>query len=316
MNEKILEFLKEDKFVSGELLAKKLGISRTAIWKQIKTLKDVGYEIESVKNKGYRIISKPDVLLPGEIKSGIKTKIIGKKIIYFKKLTSTNSFCKTLVKKDIDEGTVVVVDIQEQGKGRKNRNWSSPEGGIWFSVILYPQIPPQNAMIVTMAASVSIVEAIKKFTGLNPLIKWPNDVLINGKKVCGILTELDAEVDEINHVIVGIGINVNNPLDKDLQNIATSLKIESNHDVSRVELFKNILNSFDKNYDYVKSLDYKKIRDLWFSNTDIIGKKVKVNHEKDVIFGIVSDIDESGCLIVNTSNGFEKIVAGDVTFIL
>lgn len=315
MNDKIISLLKKDEFVSGEVLAEKLGISRTAIWKQIRSLRDMGYEIESIKNKGYRLVLRPDIPLPEEIKSGLDTKIIGKDVLYFKKIDSTNLYCKKLVNDSDDEGIVVVADIQENGRGRKSRMWSSLSGGLWFSIILRPEIPPQNAMILTMAASVSIVEAIKENTGLKSVIKWPNDVLINGKKVCGILTELDAEMDKINYAIVGIGINVNNFINKDLQNIASSLKNESKKYISRVDLLKNVISNFDRNYSYVKSSDYKKIRDIWFSNANIIGKKVKVNREKDIVIGIVSDVDETGCLILNTNNGLEKIVTGDVIFL-
>ena len=204
MNDKLIGMLKKDKFVSGELLAEKLGISRTAIWKQIRSLKEVGYEIESVKNRGYRIVSKPDIPLPQEIKSGLETKIIGKEIIYFKTVDSTNSYLKNLIKEGINEGAVVVADVQEKGRGRKNRGWSSPSGGLWFSIFLKPEIPPQNAMIITMTASVSIAEAVKQTTGLKPVIKWPNDLLLNGKKTCGILTELDAEMDKINLSLIHI----------------------------------------------------------------------------------------------------------------
>ena len=315
MNDKIISLLKKDEFVSGEQLAEKLGISRTAIWKQIKSLKDIGYEIESVKNKGYRLVSKPDIPLPEEIRSGLKTEIIGKEILYFKKIDSTNTYCKKLVKDGAFEGTVVVSDVQEEGRGRKNRQWSSPEGGLWFSVILKPEIPPQNAMAITMAVSVSIVESIKKITGLNPIIKWPNDILLNGKKICGILTELDAEMDKINYATVGVGINVNNEVDTNLKQIATSLENEMGTLVSRVDLLKNILTCFDDNYKYVKSNNYTRIRELWFLYANIIGKKVKVTREKDVVFGTVSDVDEIGCLILNTNTGFERIVAGDVTFL-
>ena len=315
MNDKIIVLLKTGEFVSGEIIAEKLGISRTAVWKQIKSLKDIGYEIESVKNKGYRLILRPDIPLPQEIKSGLETKIIGKDVVYFNKINSTNIYCKNLAKENAADGTVVVADIQEKGRGRKSRAWSSPEGGLWFSVLLKPDIPPQNAMILTMAASISLVEAIKETTGLKPVIKWPNDLLINGKKICGILTELDAEMDKINYAIIGIGINVNNPMDKDLESIASSLKNESNNEVSRVELLKNILAKFDKNYDYVKSSYYEKIRNLWFSYANIIGKKVKVKREKDVLVGTVSDVDETGRLIVKTDSGFEKIISGDVNFL-
>jgi len=315
MNDKIIGLLKKNEFVSGELLAERLDISRTAIWKQIKSLKDLGYEIESIKNKGYRLVSKPDIPLPEEIKNGLDTQIIGKKIIYLKKVDSTNSYCKNLVKESTAEGTIVVADIQEKGRGRKNRGWSSPSGGLWFSILLNPELPPHNAMIITMAASVSVAEAITKITGLKPVIKWPNDVLIDGKKVCGILTELDAEMDKINYATVGIGINVNNFVSKDLQDIATSLKTETSQYVSRVEFLKNILCIFDKKYKHVKSGDYEKIRESWFLHADIIGKKVKVNREKDVVLGIISDVDETGCLILNTKFGPEKIVTGDVTFL-
>ncbi len=315
MNDKIFGLLKKDTFVSGEILAKNLGISRTAIWKQIKSLKDVGYEIESVKNKGYRLISKPDVPLPEEIKYGLETKVIGTDIVYFRKINSTNLYCKNIAKENASEGTVVVADIQEKGRGRKSRVWSSPEGGLWFSVLLKPDIPPQNAMILTMATSVSLVEAIEENTGLNPVIKWPNDLLMGSKKICGILTELDAEMDKINYAIVGVGINVNNSLSNDLQNIATTLKKESNIKISRVELLKDIIKNIDRNYNYVKSLDFDKIRQLWFLHADIIGKKVKVTREKDVVVGRVSDVDETGCLILDTKEGLEKIITGDVIFL-
>ena len=161
-----------------------------------------------------------------DISLDINTKIIGKKILHFKTIDSTNHFARTLIKEEIDEGSIVVADIQTSGRGRNNRLWSSPIGGLWFSVILYPDISSKKGMTVTMAASVSVADAIKKSFGLNTEIKWPNDILINGKKVCGILTEIETKNDRIFYSIVGIGINVNNDLDSELENIATSLKIE------------------------------------------------------------------------------------------
>lgn len=315
MKEKILDLLRQDDFVSGEKLAEKLGISRTAIWKQIKSLKDKGYEIKSVKNKGYQIISRPDKPFPDEISKKLNTDIIGKNILFFEKIDSTNIYAKKLAKEGVFEGCVVVADVQEKGRGRKDRSWSSPEGGLWFSVILYPRIPPENAMIITMAASLSVVEAIIKNTGSKPVIKWPNDVLVNGKKICGILTELDAEMDQINYAVIGIGINVNNSISKELYDIATSLKIQMKKNCSRVELLADILNNFDKNYSYIKSGDFKFIRDAWFLHANIIGKKIQVNREKDRMVGVVSDIDESGCLILKTDIGLQRIVTGDVKFL-
>ena len=217
MREKILELLNKKDFVSGKNLAEQLKVSRTAIWKQIKILQNYGYNIESVKNRGYRLVSRPDIPRYEEMSPYLNTEVIGKKIVYFEKIDSTNIYAKKLAKEGVSEGCVVVAGIQEKGRGRKDRIWSSPEGGLWFSVILYPRIPPQNAMIITMAASVSVVEAIIKHTNLKPVIKWPNDVLVRGKKICGILTELDAEMDWINYVVIGIGININNSFSKEFK---------------------------------------------------------------------------------------------------
>jgi len=182
MKDKILFLLNDGDFVSGEKLAERLDVSRTAIWKQIKTLKSLGYEIESIKNKGYRLVSRPDIPFAEEITSGLNTKIIGKEVHYFKSLSSTNVFGKKLVEDGVPEGAIVVADVQTSGRGRKDRKWSSPMGGLWFSVVLYPHIPPHHGMLVTMMSSVSITQGIKELTGLSPVIKWPNDLLLNGKK--------------------------------------------------------------------------------------------------------------------------------------
>jgi len=241
-----------------------------------------------------------------------RTKIIGKKIQYFKTINSTNLFIKKLLKKNVGEGTVVVADVQTHGHGRKKRIWSSPSGGLWFSVILYPDIPPQNAMLITMASSVAVAQGIQEVTGLKPVIKWPNDLLLKEKKVCGILTELDAEIDKINYIIVGIGINVNNPIDEELKEIGISLFQEVRTKISRVELLRTILKYLDDLYHKINLADYNVIRKLWFSYSKIIGKEIKVTTEKSNFTGIVTSIDESGCLILETKDGSVKIVSGDI----
>ena len=316
MRIKILELLTEEKFVSGESLAKKLNVSRTAIWKQIKILQKYGYLIETVKNKGYRLISRPDVPIFEEITEGINTTIIGKKILYFKTIDSTNFYAKKLAKNGVEEGTIVVSEIQNNGRGRKNRSWFSPKGGLWFSVILYPNIPPQKAMLVTMASSVAVAQGIIETTGLTPMIKWPNDLLIDNKKVCGILTELDAEMDKINYSIVGIGINVNNEIDDNLKDTATSLSKQTKANISRVKLLRSIINNFDKNYSKLIDKDYNSIRKNWFSCSNIIGKRVQITDEKSVVDGIVTDVDDNGCLIVNTSKETVRVVSGDLTVLI
>jgi BirA family biotin operon repressor/biotin-[acetyl-CoA-carboxylase] ligase len=315
MREKILQLLNKKDFISGNNLAKQLKVSRTAIWKQIKILRNYGYNIESMKNRGYRLVSRPDIPRCEEVSPYLNTQFIGKKIVYFEKIDSTNIYAKRLVKDGVLEGCVIVADKQEKGRGRKNRIWSSPEGGLWFSVILYPIIPPQDAMIITMAASVSVVEALTKITDLKPMIKWPNDVLVKGKKLCGILTELDAEMDRINYIIIGIGINVNNNISKELNDIATSLKIETKMNFSRVEIFANILNNLEKNYNQIKLGNLKFIRDLWLSYAKIIGKNIRVVSENKIFKGLVIDVDIDGRLVIETSKGKNRISYGDIFYL-
>lgn len=315
MREKILQLLNKKDFISGNNLAKQLKVSRTTIWKQIKILQKYGYNIEAMKNRGYRLVSRPDIPRYEEVSPYLNTQFIGKKIVYFEKIDSTNIYAKRLVKDSVLEGCVIVADKQEKGRGRKNRIWSSPEGGLWFSVILYPKIPPQDAMTITMAASISIVEALTKITDLKPMIKWPNDVLVKGKKICGILTELDAEMDRINYIIIGIGINVNNNISKELNDIATSLKIETNMNFSRVEILANILNNLEKNYNHIKLGDLKFIRDSWLSYANIIGKNIKVVNENKIFKGIVIDVDIDGCLVIETSKGKIRISYGDIFYL-
>jgi len=311
----IIHLLDDKDFISGELISKKFNISRTAVWKKIQNLKKLGYNIESVKNRGYRLISKPDIPLSEEVLFELNTNIVGKNVHYFRSLESTNLFAKELIKKNAEEGTIVVADIQTKGRGRKDRSWFSPEGGLWFSVILYPNIPTQYAMLITMATSISIVQAIKELTGLSAVIKWPNDLLLEGKKICGILTELDAELDRINYSVVGVGINVNNVLEDELCNKANSIFNIYNSKISRVDLLRLIIKYLDVNYAKLISNDYNYIRELWFENTDIIGRNVRLKLEKYEIEGIVIDIDDTGALILENIDKKIKIVSGDLEFI-
>ena len=315
MREKILQELKKSDFVSGQKLAKKLNVSRTAIWKQIKALKELGYQIKSVQNKGYKLHSKPDILIPEEIYEDLDTKLIGKKIIYYKEVDSTNLILKNLVKKKVLEGTVAISDFQKKGKGRKNRPWLSPKGGLWFSIILYPNIVPDKAMFVTMMFSVAISEAIFETCKIIPVIKWPNDLLIDNKKVCGILTELDAEIDTINHMIIGTGINVNNKIPKNLKEIAISIKDKQNKDISKLLLVRNILRKLDFYYNEFKLKNYDLIRNKWLEYSNILGKKIKVNQEKKEIIGKIVNIDQNGHILLKTNNGVQKIFTGDIKYL-
>ncbi|GAJ11566.1 unnamed protein product, partial [marine sediment metagenome] len=235
----MLKFLREKEYVSGEVLAQKLSISRVAIWKQIQKLKDMGYKITSDQNLGYCLVSRPDLLLPQEIQRGLSTKYIGKEIYYFPELKSTNIMAKEKAlhrAEGISEGTLIIAERQSAGKGRLGREWFSPAGGIWLSIILYPQLSPSYISRITLMTAVAVVKAIKVCTQIESQIKWPNDILINEKKVCGILTEMSAELDIINWVVVGIGINVNidyREFPEDIQENTISLKEASSKEVLR-----------------------------------------------------------------------------------
>ncbi|MCK4902027.1 MAG: biotin--[acetyl-CoA-carboxylase] ligase [Thermoplasmatales archaeon] len=247
--------------------------------------------------------------------SQLDTKIIGRKLYHFDTIDSTNTFAKILIKKGAEEGTVVVADAQSSGYGRKDRTWSSPKGGLWFSVVLYPAITPQSGMIVTMATSVAIAKGIEEITDIKPVIKWPNDLLINGKKACGVFTELDARKDIINNAVVGIGINVNNQIDEELNKIAVSLVDEVGTEISIDELLRSILINLDETYNRLTHNDYDFIRDSWLSYSSILGKKIQVQDDETVTIGKVIDVDEDGCLILDTENGSVKVICGDITYL-
>ena len=310
----ILQLLKQNSVISGEDIARNIGISRTAVWKHIKILQKKGYIIEAIRQKGYHLQSLPDLPLE-EIQQRIQTSCIGTNIQLFPTLSSTNEYVKQLAKKGYPEGTVVIAETQTMGRGRKQREWFSPEGGLWFSLLLRPQLPPQKAMLVTMATSIAITKAIQSTTGLDVRIKWPNDILYNGRKICGILTELSAEIDQINYMIVGIGINVNNQLPRALQQSATSLKQIQSQQISLKELFIHLLSSLDTWYDYVKQNNETLIYDTWKSLTDTIGKTVEIKNEATILKGVVKGITETGGLILETQDGTKHVVTGDISYI-
>lgn len=312
---KLLKLLENNDFISFEKISKNLNVSRSIILKKIKLLKKLGYEIVFIKNKGYHLICKPDLIIPKEITADLNTDIIGKNIFYFRSISSTNTYAKNIAEKNFKEGTVVIAEIQTHGRGRKNRVWFSPSGGLWFSIILRPKVQPQKSIFVTMIASISVAQAIEKITGIKPVIKWPNDILINRKKVCGILTEFDTKKDIINYSIVGIGINVNNKLNKKINQIATSLSIEVGVDISRIKFLKLILKYFDKNYKKLNMNKFKIIKKLWFSYANIIGKAVKITDNGNVLSGIITDIDEYGFIILKINDNIYKMCSGDITFL-
>jgi len=319
MAKDILKFLREKEYISGEVLAKKLGISRVAVWKQIQKLKDMGYKIASDQNLGYCLVSRPDLLLPQEIQRGLSTTYIGKKIFYFPELESTNIMAKEKAlhrAEGIDEGTLIITEKQSAGKGRLGRKWFSPTGGIWLSIILYPQLPPSYIPRITLMTAVAVVKAIKICTQIEPQIKWPNDILISEKKVCGILTEMSAELDMINWVVVGIGINANiehQDFPEDIQENTISLKEVSGKEVLRVMLIQTFLQEFEKYYDKFKRKEFLSILEEWKLNSHTLGKKVRVDMGEKIITGEAVNINEEGALILKKEDGkLINIISGTI----
>ena len=313
--QKILEALKINAYVSGETLAEQLSISRTAVWKHIKQLQQQGYDITAKPRKGYILNHIPDLPLEQEIRGGLETSIIGKRIQFFSKVPSTNDVLKKLAKQGESEGTIIIAEEQTNARGRKNRYWNSPKEGLWFSILLRPHIPPQKAMLVTMIASIALTQAIHRTIGLKPMIKWPNDLLIQDKKVCGILTELSAEMDQIEYMIIGIGLNVNNTIPESLQSISVSLKQSTHRHISRVMLMQAICIVFDEWYEQLKKGHEERIRSTWLSLSQIEGKTVEIKKERNTIKGIVKGIDPQGGLIVESDQSIQHILTGDIHYI-
>jgi BirA family biotin operon repressor/biotin-[acetyl-CoA-carboxylase] ligase len=314
MEEKIIELLKKEQgYLSGEELSRFLGVSRQALWKHIQLLKDLGFDIAAVPHLGYHLISVPDRLYDFQVYQGLKTKDFGKKILYFDSLNSTMDMAAQLALKEAGEGTVVLAETQAKGRGRLGRIWYSPKyKGLYFSLILRPKISLDKASVITLLAGVSICEALKESTALQAQIKWPNDIILRNKKLGGILTEVQAEVDEVNFVVVGVGLNINNDK-KYLISGATSLKQEKGGELSRLSILQNILYRLEANYSVFKNKGAQAVIEKWRQLSLTLGKRVKVYSHKEHIEGEVIDIDADGGLLVRRDSGLtQKVTAGDV----
>jgi BirA family biotin operon repressor/biotin-[acetyl-CoA-carboxylase] ligase len=318
IDEKILHVFKSNRneFISGEDLSKVVGISRTGIWKHIEKLREIGYEIDASPHLGYRLVSVPDKLISTELRWNLGTKFIGGEILSYEKLDSTNVLGYTLAEKGLKEGAVVLAEQQTKGKGRLGRSWiSPPKAGIYFSCILRPAMAPSSVAQITLAASVGAAKSIREVAGLRALIRWPNDILVNGRKVCGILTEMKAEQDSIEFLVLGMGINVNTDL-KDLPEGATSLKAESGRDISRIQLAKQILRELEAGYITLRDAGFASIREEWKMLTHMLGSRIKVSIPAREFEGQAIDIDKDGSLLVRLDNGFiESVSSGDVLIV-
>ncbi len=320
MKGKILKLLKErrNEFVSGQKISEELGVSRAAIWKYINIIKEEGYEIEAISRKGYRIISSPDILTFEEIKDHLSTQYIGKNIIHYDSIGSTNSKAKELAESGEEHGTVIIGEQQTMGRGRLGRNWISPKyKGIWMSIILRPNIVTENISLVTLIGAAAVQKAIMEM-GIKTSIKWPNDIVLNNRKVCGILTEMSGEIDHVNYLVMGIGINANlehGDIPSDLKNVATSLKIESGKYINRKHLIANVLNNFEKLYkDFVDYGNATETIEICRKNSLLIGKEVQLTNRGKVTKAKVIDISDSGELVIENQQGnLEYIVSGEIS---
>jgi BirA family transcriptional regulator, biotin operon repressor / biotin---[acetyl-CoA-carboxylase] ligase len=317
---KILSALRENTAgVSGADLAGQLGVTRAAVWGRIEQLRQLGYDIEAGPHSGYRLVSAPDVLHADDLLARLgKTKVIGRDIRVFEQTTSTNDVIEKLARDGVKEGAVVFAESQTKGRGRLGRRWLSPvRKGLWFSILLRPELRPQEATQLTVASATALRRAIQQQTGLRPGIKWPNDILAGGKKVAGILTELNAELDRVRYVVLGIGVDVNlgpGEFPPELRKTATSLKIESGKTISRSELATAILRELDADYARISDGKFTAVADEWEAHCQTIGRQVTIQIGDRKIRGRAESLDDDGALLLRTEHGhLERITGGDVT---
>ena len=317
--QKILHLLRSERPdpVSGELICRHLNVSRTAIWKNIEALRRDGYEIEAKPRSGYRLISSPDILAPSEWQTGLKSKIIGREARYFKSVSSTNDAAKELARLGAKEGTTVLAEEQTSGKGRLGRVWRAPSGAwLSFSIILYPKVNPMEVSQLTMLGAVAVVNALKQELGVPAGVKWPNDVYLQGLKVCGILAEMAAEADQVKYLVLGIGVNVNQRSEDlgELIHSAISLRAFTGRKISRSKLLGAILEQLDFLYDLWQEQGFAPVRTLWKENALWLESPVQVSGLHEVWQGLMEDIDAHGALVLRLADGSRKIFhSGEVS---
>ncbi len=320
MKQNILQILIDHQgcFVSGEEISKTLSVSRTAIWKHINSLKGEGYDIKALPRNGYCLKIRPDILSLEEINIGLQTSVLGKTLHVFDEVSSTNDLLKKMAAEGAAEGTVVLAEHQIKGRGRMGRPWLAPKGGgLWFSLVLRPALKPFQASQLIFVSAVGVCRALRKYTGLPVAVKWPNDLLLDGKKVCGILTELSAEIDLINYIVIGIGINVNQQvweLPPELQHIAGSLAMSAGHSFNRAGLLRSLLFELEQEYHDYLARGFDAVLQRWRQLDSTLGHEVIITSGGESFTGVARDIDEMGRLLVKTPEGdLRQVMAGDVS---
>ena len=318
---KVLSFFQthDSEYLSGEDLSDVLKISRVAVWKHIKKIQSLGYKIESKQKLGYRLISETEKLLPWEITKDLKTKTVGKRVYYFEEIDSTQNFAEQIALDEKENGTIVVAEKQTAGKGRLDRKWTSPKGGIWFSLIIHPKFDVSTSTLVPIAGAVALAKAIKNTLNIDVSVKWPNDITLNGKKVAGMLVDASFQANNIDYLILGIGINFDidaKKIEKRLSKSANfygvnSLRKKDDSTPPKI-LLREFLVQFEKILIQLNKGEKAKIVKEWTKKADKIGKKISINTSDGKISGVAQGIDKDGALKLKTSKGIKKIFVGDV----
>ena len=313
----ILTFLREaQEYVSGDLISTKLGISRTAIWKHMHHLDRLGYDVVKLKGKGYKLVKIPDRLYAWEIDRHLGTAFMGREIVYRENVDSTNSLAFKLALDGASEGTSIVAEAQKMGRGRLNRPWFSPPGkNLYLSVILRPGVHPSRVYPITFISSLAVADTIAAAAGLQPTLKWPNDVLVNGKKICGTLLELSIETDVVKFVVVGTGLNINmKEIDQEIKEKATSLYLETKMVYERPLVCAILLSKLEKYYLLFKDKGETEICRIWEERAQVKGKHLEITQMGQVYRGISEGLDSSGAMLLNIDGQTRRIIAGDVNF--
>ena len=303
-------------YVSGQEICDRLALSRTAVWKHIKALKAEGYEISSVNNRGYKLIGTPDVLDEKHIREHLHTSWLAQDIVYLPETDSSNIQVKLLGENGATNGTVVVTDKQTAGRGRRGRSWISPSGNCYFSMLLYPDVRVDRASMITLIAAMAVAKAVRETENVETMIKWPNDVVVNGKKICGILTESSTDLEYIQYVVVGIGINCNQKeFDEEIRSMATSISLETGEEVNRPELLAKFFECFEEYYDiFMETEDLSRLSDTYNELLINRGREVKIIERNDERVMKALGINDMGGLVVENDAGErESIISGEVS---
>lgn len=318
MKEKILSALgSAEGYVSGQELCEKLQVSRTAVWKVINQLKEDGYEIESIHGKGYRILSRPDRITPGEVGSRLETEWAGRQICFFETVGSTNNEAGRLAEEGAPEGTLVLAEQQVKGKGRRGRAWVTPAGSaIAMSLVVRPQIAPDRASMVTLVMGLAVASACRRYCGVDARIKWPNDIVVDGKKICGILTEMNSEIDCIHYLVIGTGINTYiEEFPQELSKTADSLHRIMGRKPDRAGLIAACMKEFERYYElFLQTQDLSGLAKEYNALLAGIGGPVRVLEPGNEYSGISEGINQRGELLVRRDDGtVTEVYAGEVS---